>query len=630
MCQADRRAHSLRRPCVESLETRLALSGHAITDAISPIPSSIAPPLSPADKVDTLADLSYAHQQLGLTGRGQTVAVIDSGVAYDHPALGAGWGPGYRVVGGWDFTEENDADPWDDPPGGFHGTHVAGIIGSDDLQYPGVAPDVHLVALRVFNDQGASDFRWVEQALQWVHVHKNSFPYPITTVNLSLGAHAEASSDGVNLEDELAQLQRDGIFVAVAAGNDFDADAPRELNHPADSRYVVPVASYGTSGAISSFSQRSAQVLVAPGEQITSTVPDFIEDFNGVTDDFLAISGTSSAAPFVAGASVLVRQALQARGVRQIDQQLIEQVLRQTSHSVYDPMTRSHYAHLDLPAALDAALQWSAPDPVNWNGSVLEVSGTAGDDVFRLTVEPRLELVVNDVEYDFGPQRPTIVRLRGGAGTDSLYVTAGSTDDKAVLRARSLRFETPTLEIVGSNFERQHIVGGGGLDEADFRGAAGVDIFRGRPMHSVMRGEGYWNKVRDFALVEAYAGRTGRDRAVLIGSSGPDTLYGFSQNSLLTGVGYTLHTHGFSAVHGSALPGGQDTAFLDVPRRAASFGHPRSGRVVTRRDATRVVSGFPDVRFLGPSRSRAIAARFGWETLDPKHVDAAFLAVHSE
>ena len=302
---------------------------------------------------DTLVDLSYAHRQLGLTGRGQTVAVIDSGVAYDHPALGAGWGPSYRVVGGWDFTEENDADPWDDPPGGFHGTHVAGILGSSDLQHPGVAPEVHLVALRVFNDVGASDFRWVEQALQWVHEHKDSFAYPITTVNLSLGRDPEHSNgNGVNLEDELAQLHRDGIFVAVAAGNDFDADAPHGLNYPADSRHVVPVASGGMNGGISAFSQRSPQVLVGPGEQITSTVPDFIEDFNGITDDFLAISGTSSAAPFVAGASVLVRQALQSRGVEQIDQQLIEQILRQTADRVYDSTTRSHYAHLNLPGAL--------------------------------------------------------------------------------------------------------------------------------------------------------------------------------------------------------------------------------------------------------------------------------------
>ena len=83
--------------------------------------------------------LANAHNQTGLTtvrsdfgftGIGQTVAVIDSGIAYDHLALGGGLGSSYRVVGGWDFTGENDANPYDDGPAGSHGTHVSGIIGA--------------------------------------------------------------------------------------------------------------------------------------------------------------------------------------------------------------------------------------------------------------------------------------------------------------------------------------------------------------------------------------------------------------------------------------------------------------------------------------------------------------------
>ena len=82
------------------------------------------------------------------------MVVIDTGIAYDHLALGGGFGAGYRVVGGFDFTEEYDADPYDDGPMGSHGTHVAGIIASSDGTNPGVAPGVDLVALRVFNDDG--------------------------------------------------------------------------------------------------------------------------------------------------------------------------------------------------------------------------------------------------------------------------------------------------------------------------------------------------------------------------------------------------------------------------------------------------------------------------------------------
>ena len=130
---------------------------------------------------------NQVHSQYGLTGKGQTVAVIDSGIAFDHVALGRGYGPGYKVVGGWDFAE-NDARPYDDAPGGFHGTHVSGIIGANDGSNFGVAPDVDLVALRVFTDAGKGEMAWTESALKWVHENRNSFANPITTVNLSLGS----------------------------------------------------------------------------------------------------------------------------------------------------------------------------------------------------------------------------------------------------------------------------------------------------------------------------------------------------------------------------------------------------------------------------------------------------------
>ena len=105
--------------------------------------------------VNDLTGLTQARNDYGLLGYGQTVAVIDSGIAWDHASLGGGYGSSYRVVGGYDFAE-NDASPYDDGPAGSHGTHVAGIVGATTgpLGETGVAPGVDLVSLRVFNDQG--------------------------------------------------------------------------------------------------------------------------------------------------------------------------------------------------------------------------------------------------------------------------------------------------------------------------------------------------------------------------------------------------------------------------------------------------------------------------------------------
>src|SRR3990172_1067365 len=65
-----------------------------------------------------LTGLAVARAKYGFRGNGQTGAVIDTGIAYDHVALGGGLGPGFRVVGGRDFTAENGADPSDHAPDG--------------------------------------------------------------------------------------------------------------------------------------------------------------------------------------------------------------------------------------------------------------------------------------------------------------------------------------------------------------------------------------------------------------------------------------------------------------------------------------------------------------------------------
>src|SRR5512136_180594 len=99
----------------EACEDRLVLSAQPLDQpTLQPLadstPTAQYGALKPdADELKELtADLDYVRQTYGFRGAGQTVAIIDSGIAYDHLALGAGYGTGSRVVGGWDFTEEND------------------------------------------------------------------------------------------------------------------------------------------------------------------------------------------------------------------------------------------------------------------------------------------------------------------------------------------------------------------------------------------------------------------------------------------------------------------------------------------------------------------------------------------
>ena len=337
-------------------EPRLALSASLAADFLL---SSLAPNLHGGGESDWLFDQAQAVRQLyGIDGAGQTIAVIDSGAAWDHVALGGGFGPGYRVVGGWDFAE-NDADPYDDGPAGFHGTHVAGLISGNGGGFSGVAPGADLVALRVFDDAGQGSLDRIEAALQWVHTNRNAMAHPITTVNLSLGAFLSDEMSGqvqAQLEDELQLLHSDGILVIAAAGNKFDAAAPDRVHYPASSPWVAAVGSIdASSGALSAFSQRESGILVAPGQNVRSSVPDHVLGWDGMVDDFVAAAGTSMAAPQISAAAALVRQAMTASGGDATPADIVQH-LRATATAGIDQVSGLTYHVVDLQRAIEALI----------------------------------------------------------------------------------------------------------------------------------------------------------------------------------------------------------------------------------------------------------------------------------
>jgi len=93
-------------------------------------------------------------------------------------------------------------------------------------------------------------------------------------------------------------------------------------------------------------------VLAAPGQSIMSTVPDYLYSHDGVPNDYASATGTSMAAPYVAGASVLVRQAMQQAGYTTINEDTIYNVLKM--HGRHDPRFRYERQLLaDQPAAGD-------------------------------------------------------------------------------------------------------------------------------------------------------------------------------------------------------------------------------------------------------------------------------------
>lgn len=312
-----------------------------------------------------LIGLDEVYARYGFRGTGQTVAVIDTGIAWDHPLLGDGIGPTYKIVGGYDFAED-DTNPYDDAPKGSHGTHTSGTIAGLDV---GVATDANLVSLRVFNDNGEGFFSGIEEALLWVHTNRTAFAHPITTVNISLGSEWNSNTvpDWSTMEDELSALNSDGMFISVSAGNKFTNYNTPGLSYPAASPYVVPVMSVDDDGELSYFSQRHTRAIAAPGRTITSTVPSYF----GLASGVASFSGTSMAAAYMSGSAVIVRQAMLAAGQTNITQQQIYDVLYANSVDIFDPLTGELYQRLDVAAAVDAVMIGDdLPGDYNGDGTV--------------------------------------------------------------------------------------------------------------------------------------------------------------------------------------------------------------------------------------------------------------------
>ena len=232
-------------------------------------------------------------------GAGLVVAVIDSGIDYNHPALGGGLGPGRKVIGGYDFVNGDD-DPMDDYR---HGTHVAGIIAAAGGEVAGIAPNVRLLAYKVLDETGHGDtsdvIAAIERALDPNGDGDTSDHADI--INLSLGGNGHPDDPASRAVDHAVAA---GVVVCVAAGNTGEFHS---IGSPAGAALAITVGASDGDSAIAEFSSRGPSTgngaikpdLVAPGVGIFSTVPG---------GQYAPLSGTSMATPYVAGLAALLRE----------------------------------------------------------------------------------------------------------------------------------------------------------------------------------------------------------------------------------------------------------------------------------------------------------------------------------
>lgn len=255
--------------------------------------------------------------QSGVTGKGVTVAIVDTGIA-PHTDLTS---PVNRIIAFKDFIN-GLTNAYDD---NGHGTHCTGdALGNGTAsggKYKGMAPEANAVGVKVLDASGSGDLSNIIAGVDWVIQNKDQ--YHIRVLSMSLGSQATQSAKDDPMVQAVEKAWDAGIVVVVAAGND-GPDA-KTIGSPATSPKIISVGAMDDKrtvdrgdDTVADFSSRGPTIdgfvkpdILAPGVDIISlrsagSTLDKTMKSNRVDTDYFSLSGTSMATPIVAGVVALI------------------------------------------------------------------------------------------------------------------------------------------------------------------------------------------------------------------------------------------------------------------------------------------------------------------------------------
>ena len=273
-------------------------------------------------------------------GTGVVVAVLDTGVSEGPDGF-------YKLLKGKDFIDDDDTP--DDENG--HGTHVAGTIAqatNNETGVAGIAPEAHILPVRVLDKSGAGDTTAVAEGIIWATDNGADI------INLSLGSLSSSTA----VEDACAYAYEQGVTVIAATGNNGFTDF---IGFPAAYSTTIAVGAVDAKKGIAYYSNQGQEIdVVAPGGDVTSDqsgdgmADGVVQETRLANSDrfkYEFMQGTSMAAPHVAGLAAL----LHSIGLTHPDS--IRYAITQSSSDLekvgWDPL--SGYGLIDPVAALNEA-----------------------------------------------------------------------------------------------------------------------------------------------------------------------------------------------------------------------------------------------------------------------------------
>jgi subtilisin family serine protease/Tol biopolymer transport system component len=285
----------------------------------------------------------------GYDGTGTTVAVLDTGVDTTHPDLA-----------GKVDAEENFSFSGTTGDRYGHGTHVAGIVAGGGSRYTGVAPRARLLSGKVLGDDGSGFESWAIEGMEW------AVAAGADVVNMSLGSSFPSNgNDPVSLAIDRLTAEHDVTFV-VSAGNSGPGGGT--IGSPAAASSAITVGAIDKAGLLARFSSRGPRIgdaaikpdLTAPGAGIVSARADGTALGSVVEAAYTRLSGTSMAAPHVAGAAAILKQRRPGVSAAEVKAALVTTAVPNPDLHIY----QQGGGRLDIPAALAAPVR-ATPAPLD-------------------------------------------------------------------------------------------------------------------------------------------------------------------------------------------------------------------------------------------------------------------------
>ena len=291
---------------------------------------------------------------INLTGFGQTICVIDTGVNYSHESLGGCYGNASasstcKVWGGWDYCANNaDCSTSDEVPDDVygHGTHVAGIAAANG-SIQGVAPDARIVMIKACNASGNCFDDDIQAGINWCIGNRTTLNISVISMSLGSGTNSNYCNDDP-LAPQINSAVGSNITVVIATGN---GGSTTGISAPACVQNATAIGSIRKNDATFDYNRNNLTLLVAPGFSINSTA---------VGGGYALQSGTSMATPHAAGAVAILTQYLNMTNRVRTPAQIIS-TLNSTGRRINDAGSNWNYSRIDIYSAV-ISLDTTAPN----------------------------------------------------------------------------------------------------------------------------------------------------------------------------------------------------------------------------------------------------------------------------